>query len=394
MGLRTPGAAPGSPAPDQQDVATRNQAGARAAGARGVNQPQRADHRGGIDVAAPALVVEADIAAHDRDGQPPAGFAHPVDRLRKLPHDLGVLGVAEVEAVDEGHRPGPHAGHVEGRLRHDQGGAGPGVEGAPAGVSVRRQGQAPRRSPGPPGRPARPAAAGRRRRRAPPRCSRTADGRTGGKPRTGPPAGAAGPRRSRAGRAAGPGRRGRRPGGRPGRRAPPWAGRRSGRPRGGWRPGRPPAPRRPNRPGSATGRCRSPDRRPSPAPPTGGTPPAPDRGTRGDDGQHPFLALAGHDLPRLHARLATRNGGHVDVHPDPDRGTPSRWSRRSVRPRPGPGFPRTSRSSSSWRQASIKRFSSNGSPTWTLGRLAVSASASRRIRPRPERSHRRYRHAR
>ena len=35
-----------------------------------------------------------------------------------------------------------------------------------------------------------------------------------------------------------------------------------------------------------------------------------------DDGQHALLALARHDLPGLHARLAPRHGGDVDVHAD------------------------------------------------------------------------------
>ena len=55
------------------------------------------------------------------------------------------------------------------------------------------------------------------------------------------------------------------------------------------------------------------------------------------------------------------------------RAPPSRWSRTRGRPRPGPGCPTTSRSSSSSRHASISRFSSKGSPTCTLGRLASSA---------------------
>ena len=33
-----------------------------------------------------------------------------------------------------------------------------------------------------------------------------------------------------------------------------------------------------------------------------------------DDGQHPLLGLAGHDLVGLHTGLAPRHGRHVDVH--------------------------------------------------------------------------------
>src|SRR3712207_8293990 len=34
------------------------------------------------------------------------------------------------------------------------------------------------------------------------------------------------------------------------------------------------------------------------------------------DRQHPLLALAEHDLPRVHPRLAEVDGPHVDVHAD------------------------------------------------------------------------------
>ena len=66
-------------------------------------------------------VVEADVAADDGDLEGQARLGHAVDGLRQLPHHLGVLGVAEVEAVDEGHGPGPGAGHVERRLGHGHG---------------------------------------------------------------------------------------------------------------------------------------------------------------------------------------------------------------------------------------------------------------------------------
>ena len=66
-----------------------------------------------------ALVVEADVAADDRDAEGAARLGHAVDGLGQLPHHLGVLGVAEVEAVDDGQRPGADAGQVEHRLGHD-----------------------------------------------------------------------------------------------------------------------------------------------------------------------------------------------------------------------------------------------------------------------------------
>ena len=50
-------------------------------------------------------VVEADVAADDRQAERPARLAHAVDDLGELPHHLGVLRVAEVQAVHERHRP-------------------------------------------------------------------------------------------------------------------------------------------------------------------------------------------------------------------------------------------------------------------------------------------------
>ena len=44
-------------------------------------------------------------------------------------------------------------------------------------------------------------------------------------------------------------------------------------------------------------------------------------------------------------------------------------------------MPTTSLVSSSSRQASISRFSSKGSPTWTLGRLVSSAPSSSPLKP-------------
>ena len=75
-------------------------------------------------------------------------------------------------------------------------------------------------------------------------------------------------------------------------------------------------------------------RRPSPAPPSGAQMASTSSRSSGlDDGQHPLLALRGHDLERLHARLAPRHGGDVDVHAHAARGWPSR-SWRSMRPAP------------------------------------------------------------
>ena len=94
-----------------------------------------------------------------------------------------------------------------------------------------------------------------------------------------------------------------------------------------------------------------------------------------DDGEHPLLGLARHHLERLHPRLAAGHLGHVDVHAEPAFAAVSLVAH--VRPAPPRSWMPTARpASSSLRHASISRFSSNGSPTWTLGRLAASASSS------------------
>ena len=53
----------------------------------------------GIDGLAVGLVVEADVAAGDRNVERAAGLGDPLDRFDELPHDLGPLRVAEVQAV-------------------------------------------------------------------------------------------------------------------------------------------------------------------------------------------------------------------------------------------------------------------------------------------------------
>ena len=81
-----------------------------------VEQPDAADRRRRQDGAAAArrlaLVVEADVAAHDREVERAAGFAHAFEAADELRHDLGPLGVAEVEAVGDRERPGADRAEV------------------------------------------------------------------------------------------------------------------------------------------------------------------------------------------------------------------------------------------------------------------------------------------
>src|SRR5262249_4357242 len=73
-----------------------------------LNDANAADNRRGRDGAAVGLVVERDVPRDDRDLQRRGWLRDPVDRLCQLPTDLGLLRVAEVEAI--GQREGTAAG--------------------------------------------------------------------------------------------------------------------------------------------------------------------------------------------------------------------------------------------------------------------------------------------
>ena len=64
------------------------------------------------------LVVEADVAAGDRDVERAARRANTLDRARELPHDLRPLGIAEVQAVGRADRQAAGARDVPRRLGH------------------------------------------------------------------------------------------------------------------------------------------------------------------------------------------------------------------------------------------------------------------------------------
>ena len=104
-------------------------AGSGPAGRRGVGDvvehAQHADHRGrvdgGVDEARLArAVVERDVAAGDRDLEHLARVGQAADGLDQLPHRVGVLGAAEVEAVGDGQRAGARRRDVAVRLRQGQ----------------------------------------------------------------------------------------------------------------------------------------------------------------------------------------------------------------------------------------------------------------------------------
>jgi len=72
-----------------------------------------------------------------RGSERPAGLGDAVDRFGQLPHHRGVLGVPEIEAVDERGGARADTGDVEGRLGDRRSGAGARVDTAPAGVRIR-----------------------------------------------------------------------------------------------------------------------------------------------------------------------------------------------------------------------------------------------------------------
>ena len=58
------------------------------------------------------IVVETDVAAGDRNVERAAGFGDAVDRFAELPHDFGLFGIAEVQAIGGGHGARAGAGDV------------------------------------------------------------------------------------------------------------------------------------------------------------------------------------------------------------------------------------------------------------------------------------------
>ena len=107
-----------------------------------LEQPDHAEHRRGVDRLALGLVVEADVAAGNRHVERAARLADAAHGLAELPHDLGPLGVAEVQVVGRADRLGAGAGDVARRLGHGEHRAPIRVEVAVSAVAVHRHRQA------------------------------------------------------------------------------------------------------------------------------------------------------------------------------------------------------------------------------------------------------------
>ena len=77
-----------------------------------LDEPEHPDDRRGPDRGPARLVVEAHVPPGHGGSEAPAGIRHPPDRLGELPHHLGPLGVAEVQAIRDGQGRCPHHRHV------------------------------------------------------------------------------------------------------------------------------------------------------------------------------------------------------------------------------------------------------------------------------------------
>ena len=87
---------------------------------RVVEQADHAEHRRREDRAALGFVVEADVAAGDRHVERAAGVADAADGFADLPHDLGPLGIAEVQVVGRADRLAAGARDVARRFGHGE----------------------------------------------------------------------------------------------------------------------------------------------------------------------------------------------------------------------------------------------------------------------------------
>ena len=88
------------------------------------------------------LIIETDVAADYGETEGRTRVPHPVDCLLELPHHVGFFGIAEIQAVGQGHRPGAAHGHVARPLGDRGRGAAVRVEQTGAVVAVHADGDA------------------------------------------------------------------------------------------------------------------------------------------------------------------------------------------------------------------------------------------------------------
>src|SRR5207237_7956891 len=82
------------------------------------NEPDATDYGRRWNRPSVGLVVERDVARDDRNPERLRSLRDSVDSLGQLPADLGLLGVAEVEAVGQRERFAARAGDVARRFQH------------------------------------------------------------------------------------------------------------------------------------------------------------------------------------------------------------------------------------------------------------------------------------
>src|SRR4051794_27420499 len=76
------------------------------------------EHRCGINTFAERLVVKTHVAASDGNLQLLARLSDAVDGLRELPHDVRLLGIAEVQAVGGANGSGTRTRDFAGSFGH------------------------------------------------------------------------------------------------------------------------------------------------------------------------------------------------------------------------------------------------------------------------------------
>src|SRR6202521_1768194 len=99
------------------------------------------DHGSRVNSIAESFVIKADIAAGNRRIKFLAGFGDPVNHLRKLPHNVRLFWIAEVEAVGSADRSRSGASYFAGGFGDRVHGPETRIEIAPSAVAVERHGQ-------------------------------------------------------------------------------------------------------------------------------------------------------------------------------------------------------------------------------------------------------------
>ena len=101
-----------------------------------IQHPHHSDDRRRQDGLTARLIVEGNVASHDREIERTARVRDPLDGTDELPEDLRTLGRAEVETVGHAEGSAPGTGHVPGRLRHRHGRPAARVERDVTGITV------------------------------------------------------------------------------------------------------------------------------------------------------------------------------------------------------------------------------------------------------------------